>query len=138
MTPALIYLAGSVAILMILIGIFRVEDAREGKLVLLSKSRLFFSKVVSYVGRKLYSLDTYIGKGFARIMLHYAVHGLLERVLNVLKGTQGRVESLLHRNKQVVKEISKDKKRNHLDEIADHQQETALSEAQKKKMRSHE
>ena len=56
----------------------------------------------------------------------------------MLKKGEKRVEQLLRRNKQAVKGIKHNKKRNHLDEIADHKQEFALSDAQKEKMRSHE
>ena len=100
MTTALTYLACSATVLVIIIGIFRVEDARDGKLVLLTKVRLFFNRLVTYLGARLYSLDTYIGKGFARVMLHYAVHGLLERILNGLKGIEQHTRECLGINQQ--------------------------------------
>jgi len=124
--------------LVIIAGVFRVEDAREGKLLMLSGFRVLFDRFVVYIAKKLSTFDTYIGRGFARIVLHYAAHGLLERLLLVLKKGEKRVEQLLRRNKQAVKGIKHNKKRNHLDEIADHKQEFALSDAQKEKMRSHE
>ena len=138
MTTALTYLACSTLALVIIAGVFRVEDARDGQLVVLKKARLWFSKVVTAAFTKLSKLDTYIGKGFARLMLHYAAHNILRSLLLLIEKIENKIKSLLKRNTQVAKDLRLTKEKTHLDHIADHRIETALTDAQKKKMRSHE
>ena len=124
--------------LIILIGVFRVEDAHEGNRIMFPKLRTFFDRLVVYLGDKLSKVDTYLGRGFARLMLHYAAHGILHRLLSFIGRTEQKVENLLRRNKQVATDIRVSKKKTHLDEIAEHKEEVALTEKQKMKMRSHE
>jgi len=138
MQTALIFLALSVSTLVIIAGVFRVEDAREGKRVALASVRGLFDTFLRKLRTRLAKADTYLGRGFARLMLHYAAHGVLQRLLAFIGRTEQRVEHLLRRNKQVAKEIRTDKQKTHLDALKEHQEETALTEAQKKKMRSHE
>lgn len=138
MTTALIYLACSTLTLVIVAGVFRVEDARDGQLVVLKTVRVRFSKIVEVVFAKLSKLDTYIGKGFARIMLHYAAHNILRSILLLIVKLENKIKSLLKRNTQVAKDLQLTKEKTHLDHIADHRIETALTDAQKRKMRSHD
>jgi hypothetical protein len=138
MSTALIILIASVLTLVFTAGVFRIEDARNGKLLFAVRLRGFFDAVVTKVVGKLSKVETYLGKGFVRLMLHYFAHGILRRVLSFVSSTQKKLEHLLRRNKQVAKEIRTKKEKTHLDKIAEHKEETALTEAQKKKMRSHE
>ena len=138
MQTALIFLACSTLTLIVLVGVFRVEDAREGRRIILSRVRALFDRLVVFGGRKLSEVDTYLGRGFARLMLHYAAHGILHRLLSFIGRMEQKVEHLLRRNKQVATDIRVNKKKTHLDEIAEHQEEVALTETQKMKMRSHE
>jgi len=138
MTTALIYLACSTLALGIIAGVFRVEDARGGHLVILGGVRRFFNKIISAVAERLSKADTYFGRGFPRLMLHYLAHGVLYRLLAFVGRVEKRVAHLLRRNKQVAKDIRTTKEKTHLDKIADHQKKVALTDAQKKKMRSHD
>jgi hypothetical protein len=119
-------------------GVFRVEDARAGDRMVLVRARTLFDRLVVTASQRLSQADTYLGRGFARLMLHYAAHGVLHRLLTFLGRIERKVEHLLRSNKEVAKDIQKNKKKTHLDKIADHRQEVALSEEQKIKMRSHE
>ena len=138
MQNALIFLVLSVSTLVIITGIFRIEDAREGKRVVLVAVRNLFDSFLQKLRSKCVRVDTYLGRGFARLMLHYVAHGVLYRLLAFIARTEDKVEYLLRRNKQVAKEIRTNKQKTHLDVLKEHQKETALTEAQKKKMRSHE
>jgi hypothetical protein len=138
MTTAILYLAGSTLALGIIAGVFRVEDARAGNRVILVRARGLLDRAVVGATDRLSTADTYLGRGFARLMLHYAAHGLLQRLLMLLGRVEKKVEYLLHSNKKVAKEIRKKKGKTHLDKIADHRAEVALSKEQKAKLRSHE
>lgn len=138
LTAALIYLASSALALVIIAGVFRVEDAREGRLVVFKTARVLFDKIITMVFYRLSKLDTYIGKGFARLMLHYAAHNILRSTLLLIQKLENKIKGLLKRNTQVAKDLRLTKEKTHLDHIAEHRIETALSDAQKKKMRSHD
>jgi len=138
MQTALIIFICSTLILTVLVGIFRVEDAREGSRVIMVRPRSFFDKIVKGAAERLSKTDTYLGRGFTRLMLHYAAHGILHRLLTFVGRIEKKVEHLLRSNKQVAKEIRIGKEKTYLDKIADHREEVALTEKQKTKMRSHE
>lgn len=138
MKTALILLACSTLALVAIAGVFRFEDARGGNRVTLVRTRSFFDRSVVTTYTKLSQVDTYLGRGFARLMLHYAAHGILQKILSFVSRTEKKVEHLLRQNKQVAKDIQTSKEKNHLTKIAEHQQEVALTEKQKMKMRSHE
>jgi len=138
MFTALIYLLCSVLAFVVIVGVFRLETARGGKRIVLVKLRTSLDAAVISVRSKISKVDTYLGRGFARLMLHYAAHGVLQRLLDFIGRTEQKVEHLLRRNKQVATDIRINKNKTHLDKIAEHKQEVALTEEQKLKMRSHE
>jgi len=137
MQTALILLICSTLTLGIIAGVFRVEDARDGNRVVMVRARKFFDRMVAVVTERLSKADTYLGRGFARLMLHYAAHGVLHRLLTFLGRIEKKVEHLLRSNKRVAKDIRTKKEKTHLDKIADHREEVKLTEEQKIKMRSH-
>jgi len=138
MSNALIILAVSTLTLVLITGVFRVEDARGGSTIILTRFRVFMNTVLTVCIKKITNIETYLGKGMVRLVLHYCVHGILRRVLLFVSFIKNRIENLVSKNKQVAKEIRSNKKKTHLDKIAEHRKKTALTESQKKKMRSHE
>jgi hypothetical protein len=138
MITALIYLTCSTLTLAVIARVFRVEDSRSGSRVVLINARQWFDRIVTEATLRLSKADTYLGRGFARLMLHYAAHGVLHRLLLFVGRMEKKVEHLLRSNKKVAKEIRINKEKTHLDKIADHREEVALTEEQKTKMRSHE
>lgn len=138
MTGAFVYFACSALTLGIIAGVFRVEDAQQGRRIVLRRARAWFDGVVVSAGSKLTKFDTYLGRGITRLLLHYAAHSILHRLLALITRMEKRVEHLLRRNKQVAKDIQGTKSKTHLDEIAEHKEEVALTDAQKRKMRSHD
>ncbi len=139
MQTELIILSISTITLILCIGVFRVEDSRGGKRIFLGRIRSGFDTAVAVALQKLTQVDTYLGRGIARLTLHYAAHGILQRLLAWVTATQNKVEYLLKRNKQVVREIrTTDAKKTHLDALKEHKEETALSEQEKRKLKSHD
>ncbi len=137
MHTALIFFTGSVLTLLFIIAVFCVEDAQSGKRVLFPKIREMLDSLVLKYSHKLIAIDTYLGRGFTRLMLHYAAHGVLQRLLKIVEHIEHKVEYLLRRNKQVAKQIKTNTQKTHLDELTAHKEHTALSEEQKKQIRSH-
>lgn len=137
MRTAFICVACSVAILIVLIGIYVVEDKKD--------KRIFLSGFRSYLDRACVSLSSYIakvggffGNRFVRLLLHYGLHSILRRLLSFLQKMEKNVEELARHNRKAARALTKRTTRNHLDEIADHKQEVALTPQQKKKLLSHD
>ncbi|MFT7507087.1 MAG: hypothetical protein ACI92I_000225 [Acidimicrobiales bacterium] len=138
MTIALICFASSAMILVVISAIFRIEDARGSHLLVLAHTRSLFNKSIVKLSGALSKMDTYVGRGFLRLMLHYLAHSVLQKFLSLINRAEKWVENLLRRNKQVSKDIRSAKKRTHLDAMTEHKEEVALTDVQKEKMRSHE
>lgn len=137
MTAALIYLTGSIIALSIIAGVFRIEDAQGGQLIILRRVRGFFDRVVLWIITCCSWIGTYIRHSFARLFFHYLAHRLLKRLYAVTRTLELKTEELLRQNKRTARRISTERhERSHLDEIADHKQKTSLSDAQIEKMRS--
>lgn len=136
MTLPVSVLIGSAITLVILAGVFRLEDSK-GRLVVLGRARSWFNRVITGLYNRLANWHPYVGRGFFRLILHYLMHGLLRRLLNVLRFIERAVERLMRQNRQVAKAIDAEKRQaSHLEAIAEHKVETALSEREKQRRRS--
>lgn len=138
MSSTLLVCIISAVALVFLAGVFRVEDARAGELILLGGVRRWFDRTIRTATFKMATWHPYLGQGFARLILHYLAHTVLDRLLAVARALETWLERLLHRNRQVAKKIDAEKRQTHLDMIAAHKAETALTERQKQKLRSHD
>lgn len=136
MVIALTYVVGSVAILTLLTFVYVIEDI-QGKRVFLTSLRLKLDGVAVFILTKLSAVISFFTNGFVRLLLHYGAHSVLKRILNFIRKLEKKVEDLVRQNKMVAKRIGSNKKRNHLDEIAEHKEETALSEKEKEERLSH-
>ena len=79
----------------------------------------------------------YVERGFFRLLLHYFMHGFLRRILNLIRRLEEKIERLMRQNRQVAKAIDAEKRQSHLTAIAEHKIETALSDREKQRRRSH-
>jgi cell division protein FtsB len=137
MFTALTYVGGSVTVLLLLTAIYIIEDSK-GRRIILPRIRGWFDAVCRWFLLQASLFFSFFSKGFVRVLLHYGVHSILNRLLATLRKLEKKVEELVRRNRTVVKNIRKVHTKSHLDEIAEHKEETALSPGQKKKLRSHE
>jgi hypothetical protein len=136
MSLPLYILIGSTITLVIMTGVFRLEDAR-GKLLFFASVRRAFTRGITQMLERYIGWHPYVGRGFFRLLLHYFAHGFLRRVLNGIRRLEERVERLMRQNRQVAKSIDAEKRQSHLTAIAEHKIETALSEREKQRRRSH-
>jgi len=136
MIVALTYVAGSSIILILLTFIYVIEDFK-GKRVFFVGFRAFLDKVLTACKVQLAKITSFFTNGFMRLLLHYGAHSLLKGVLAWLRALEKRVEDLVRQNRKIAKDIHAAKKRNHLDEIAEHKEETALSDTQREDRLSH-
>ena len=135
MTEALIYFGASTAVLLVLSSLYIVEDIR-GKRIVLANLRDGLDGLIMRVSTKLGIPTMVFEGGFVRLIIHYVAHTVLGGLLRFLRRIEQRVESIVHRNRNAAKQITRDKQaRTHLDEIADHKHEVALSEKEKERLK---
>ena len=137
MILALTYVACSFLTLMVLTFVYVVEDIK-GKRIFLLSTRIKFDTVLALGLVKIEQFMYSFTNGFMRLMLHYGANSILKRVLAVIQKLEAKVEDLVRRNRSVAKSIRKSlRPKNHLDAIAEHKEEVALSEKEKKAMLTH-
>lgn len=136
MTLPVSFLIGSTIALVIMTGVFRLED-RAGRLLVLSAVRQWFNECVEGVYKRITGWHPYAGRGFVRLMLHYLVHTLLKRVLRLVRRVEQWIERVMRQNRQVAKSIDAgNRPQTHLEAIAEHKVETALTEREKRRLRA--
>ncbi len=138
MTTALTILVCSTLTLACIAGVFRVEDAQEGQRIIFKRTRAGFDWLVLVCIGLYTNTRNYLSKSIFRLMYHYGAHTVLSRVHALTQRIHIRIEKAMRQNKQIARTIRSQKERNHLDEIADHKEETALSQEERERRRSYE
>lgn len=136
MIIALTYVGISVVTLVLLTILYIVEDIHG--------ERVFFiglrAKLDTYLVRLIEKLKQWFSlfvTGFMRLLFHYGAHSVLKRILAFIQRLEGAVEELVRKNRKVARDI-RNRTKNHLDAIAEHKEDVALTPEEKEKMRSHE
>lgn len=130
MVTALVYVGCSLVALILLTFIYVVEDI-QGKRIFLLKTRDKLDTFFRWMLSKIDSALFFFSNNFMRLLLHYGAHTILKRILFWLRTLEKRVEDLVRQNRKVAKDIRTATSKNHLDEIAQHKEETALSVEQR-------
>jgi len=136
MSLPLSILIGSTITLVILTGVFRVEDAR-GRRLFLGRVRAFIDEVMLRWFGTHHVWVQHLGRGFFRLLFHYFAHGVLNQVLKLVHWLETKLEVLIRQNRQVAKAIGAEKRETHLTAIAEHKAQTALTEREKQKLKAY-
>jgi hypothetical protein len=135
MVVALTYVGVSITVLTVLTVVYVVEDV-HGKRVFIPRVRETLDQGLYIVALKLRDISRFFTHGFVRLLLHYGAHTILKRILNTLRGWEHRVEELVRHNRKIAKDIRAQKGDPHLNAIAQHKQDVALTEIQKEELKS--
>ena len=130
MVLALAYVGGSIAVLLLLSLLYVIEDIK-GTRIVLPRAREAFDRALLFMRQQLKASLLFFTHGFMRLLLHYGAHTVLKRLLSTLRSLEGRVEELVRKNRRVAKDIRASKEKNHLDAIAAHKEEVALSDKER-------
>lgn len=130
MVAALTYVGVSSAVLAVLTVVYIIEDIR-GKRVVIPRTRAALDRGLQRFLAKFSEVSRFFTHGFVRLLLHYGAHTILKRVLTTLRNWEQKVEAMVRHNRKVAKDIREGRSANHLDAIAQHKQEVALSEEEK-------
>lgn len=136
MEVSFIYVGYSGAVLVALVVLYLYED-RQGRRVVLPGLRARLDALCEYGARGLMRTRSLFGYQVISLILHYLAHNFLKRILSMLHRLEERIDTLVHKNKKAVQTMNEERSRTHLDEIAQHKHESALTESQKRKMRQH-
>lgn len=135
MIIALTYVGISLGTLLVLTVFYILED-RKGNRIFLTYFRNKLDAFLFLFVQKIKQWAAIFTTGFMRILFHYGAHSILKRLLATIRGLEARLEELVRKNRKVARGLG-EKTRNHLDEIAEHKEEVALSDKEKEQMMSH-
>ena len=136
MVTALTYLGVSLGICLFLTLLYVIEDVK-GQRVFLKRAREKLDAVFLKILEKLFACTSFFTHGFMRLLLHYSAHKVLKQILLTLKHLEQKVENLVRHNRRIAKTIKEEAmEKTHLQAIAEHKQEVALTDEEKAERRA--
>lgn len=132
MVIAFVYVGCSVVALLLLTVVYTIEDVK-GRRIFLVRVREATDRFLNAFSLKVSKWLYGFAHGFMRLLFHYGAHSILKRVLSGIRNLEARVEDLVRKNRKIAKDI-RNKTRTHLNDIADHKEEVALSDKEKENM----
>jgi len=121
-------------------ALFVTMEQRRGKRFLLGGVREKLDRVVTGVANFFTRWLTYLGRYIIQLSWYYSIHRFLTMILTVLVKAYDRLELIFHNNKARARVLKTEKKNlkssEHLQSMADHKVQTALTPSQKKKLRA--
>jgi hypothetical protein len=114
-----------------------IEIRRQERL-LLARARGVADRFVTACNRQVQAIVVYVVRHVITLSWYYSIHSFLKVVLQFLAYTYNRIESVLLRNRDKVRQIRKERRmavKNHLTVIAEHKAETTLTAREQKKLK---
>ena len=140
-TTALIAFLTSVAVLVTLILITQ-KERRRGRRFFASGLRGRLDGVVDRMEEALLKSWNHFIRYIVQLNWYYSLHSLLRTWLRFLVAVYTYFEDMFERNRKRAKRLRAEKKRlksnSHLEQIAQHKTATALTEAEKKRLKKRE
>ncbi len=87
-----------------------------------------FEKALSAIGAQVPTVN----KSFFRQLFHYSVHRALSRLLRLIEWASEGIRSIVHFNRKKAKVVTAPNPDSHLQKIAVHKEENALTDKEKK------
>ena len=136
MQTALMWVGGSAIVVCALLVFYSFED-RKGERIVFPRFRHMLDHLVETLGRSLLRAGDFMGGRFLRLLIHYGLHTILKRLLLFLRSLEAKVEEIIRQNRRRAKDVTQPHVENHLDAIAQHKEEVALTEGEKRKLPAH-
>ena len=109
-----------------------VRERGAGRTRYFSRARGYLDQALTNFFEKTYEQIPVVNKEFVRQFFHYSIHLILSGVLKITRYMERMLREIVRLNKKKAT-AGLEKKETHLDKIAAHKQESALSEPEKKK-----
>jgi hypothetical protein len=137
-TTALTTWLVSLTTFVVLALVFHSEKKR-GRRYIGSYLRGWLDRVVSKGSTLLERSWEHFNKYIVQLNWYYSIHGVLKGVLKTLVACYQYFENIFERNRKRTKELRAEKRQlseySHLQQMSEHRTETALTEAEKKKLK---
>ncbi len=128
----------SLAVFILLIFLQRQERRRERRFFAIGL-RQWFDNIVDKVTRGFANGFGHFSKYVVQLNWYYSIHALLRTWLRVLVSVYTFFENIFEQNRYRTKKLRAEKRKNkiptHLEEVAEHQRDTALSPKQQEQLR---
>ncbi len=134
MNVSLLIFLVSAFLLLFFIVLLRMEE-RRGRRLLLGGARGWLDQKVLALNYFFSHISISWGSGALRVTFHFLMHEVLGGIVSALRALEYKVTHLQRQNRNIVKSFSAQKEKGHLHLIAEHKQNTALSEDQKKELK---
>jgi hypothetical protein len=128
-----VFLGSGVAL--VVYALFLKAENIQGRRLILSGPRTIFDTVLLKIFVALANFSNFLSGKVVRLTIHFIVHQMLVVVLSVLKFLESHISRLQWRNRISARRIRLTETKNHLDLIAEHQEENALTDKQKQKLK---
>lgn len=136
--PAVTFFAMSIGVFALMLIVVHSERKR-GK-------RLFAARARGWLDARFFFLETWLVRSWThfvryvvRLNWYYSIHSILKTILLAMQVFYASFEKIFERNRSRTKKLRHEKRKlnsvNHLSQMADHKVDTALTPAQKKKLR---
>jgi hypothetical protein len=135
---AVTFFVMSIGVFALMLILVQVERKKQ--------KRLFAAKLRGWLDKKIKGFELWLVRTwnhFVRYVLqlnwYYSIHSILKTLLLAIQMFYTSFEKIFERNRNRTKKLRMEKRQlnslNHLSQMADHKVDTALSPAQKKKLR---
>lgn len=128
----------SIFVFIILLMVTQTER-RRGRRFFASRLRSWFDVRADNVGKWIVASWDHFIKYILQLNWYYSIHSVLRTILKLITAFYGYFENVFERNRKRTKQLRAEKRQlgelNHLRQVADHKEDTALTPAQKKKLR---
>lgn len=131
---ALITAAISGTLLVLVLVLFQIETRRERRVALV-RFREWLDRLVARAGAGLTYLGRHIGIGTMRIVLHYVLHTVLDRLLRLSDQFGMYLERMQRRNRNIVRTVRDEQVKTYFDLVAEHREEQPLDAKKRKQIK---
>jgi hypothetical protein len=137
MSLALVIAGTSFVLLVCFSRLFTLEH-KAGRRFILPSLRFALDNILTTISTSVRRFFVYITKYVITLSWYYSLHAFLGVTLKFLASIYYLVENFTHRNRDKARKIRQERKketRSHLEVLADHKDDTKLTEPQKKKLK---
>jgi len=126
-------------VLFIVLSVLVHKERRRGRRFFAAKARGWLDDRVTGMSNLLVRGCEHFNKYILQLNWYYSIHSVLKGILKTLVAFYTYFENIFERNRKRTKELRAEKRQlnefNHLHQMANHREETALTASQKKKLK---
>lgn len=124
---------------LVLLLVVTSKERRTGRRFFAVGLRSWLDGVVEIIGARIMQSVTHFMRYMVQLNWYYSIHSVLRTVLRGLVAVYTFFEHLFERNRKRTKELRAEKRQlselNHLRQMADHRENTALTPAEQRRLR---